>query len=151
MKIFVKRNNGKIIQVNLDCEDIHIGDYVHIKDRGHQYCSYTLAFNYLWGNKESIELYKVPNTDNIWKVINIVVHGSFYDIPMCHIRNRRGDNVIMSIYGLAKSNFHKRNRTSIKDIVIYQMPYLGDTPPHDWHEKLWDFFENGKIVKRKQY
>ena len=139
MWIYAKTSKG-IIGINIK---LSIGDYVHIKDAGCQYCSYTTAFQYFWGDSLSRRnLHDIDKNDNIWKIINMVVHGSDWNKVICHIRNRKGDNAVIGIDGLELANFHKRNREPIKSFLIYQLPFIGDSTSHDWHDKLWDFYDS---------
>lgn len=148
MLVHVKTNHNSIVTINVK---LCIGDYVTIKHAGCQYCSYTTAFQYFWGDNISrVNAHNFSKDNVIWKIINIVLHGSDSNRIICHIRNRKGDNVVIGMDGLELAKFHKRNRESIKPIIIYQLPYMGEVMPHDWHEKLWDFYEKGKVVKRKK-
>ena len=151
MRIYAKTSKG-IIGINIK---LSIGDYVHIKDAGCQYSSYTNAFQYFWGDSLSRRnLHDIDKNDNIWKIINMVVHGNNCDMVICHIRNRKGDNAVIGIDGLELANFHKRNREPIKSFLIYQLPFFsGDSILHDWHDKLWDFYdsETRKEIKREKH
>ena len=157
MWIYAKTSKG-IIGINIK---LSIGDYVHIKDAGCQYCSYTTAFQYFWGdilprrNLHDFDLsrrnlHDIDKNDKIWKIINMVVHGSDWNKVICHIRNRKGDNAVIGIDGLELANFHKRNREPIKSFLIYQLPFIGDSMPHDWHDKLWDFYDNETMKEIKR-
>ena len=87
MILLVQRNGqikGKLREVLVE-SDIYIGDYVIVEEPGYQYGGYTQAFKYFWGNSFTVDFYKVPKTDRIWKVINMVAHSSHIDQILCHI------------------------------------------------------------------
>lgn len=151
MVIRVLRNysSNEVVSTIDTHSDIWIGDYVEVLNGKYQYSTYTTAFKYFWGDERSTNLSDVK--DNVWKVINMACHSGFYNSILVHIRNRKGDNVVIGLGGLVKSKFHSKNREPINDVVIYQLPYIGDVVPHDWHEKLWDYYENGKIIKKEKH
>ena len=127
-----------------------IGEYVEIADRGHQYNAYTTAFKYFWGNEECYYLTK-NNYGEIWKIINIALHPNGVDV-LYHIRNRKGDNAVVSYGSIKRSKFHKRNRRIMRDILIYQLPFNnGFVQTHNWTNKLWNFYKDGEIIKNEKY
>ena len=145
MELYVKRNDGKIFKTY---PRFCIGDYVKIKDFGWQYKTYERAFIYFWGDKETTDIDE-SNVGRRWKIINIALHANGWDL-IYHIRSSFGENAVMGGKGLMWSFFHKRNRENVKNVLIYQLPSYKDPIPHHWKDKLWDFYEDGKIIKNKR-
>lgn len=144
LEVVAKTRNGK--EVNLQSE-FDIGEYVEVVDTGCQYSSFAAAFLYFWGNTDTINLpfkYGVNNPkDNyyggVWKVINIALHETPGLGLIYHIRNRNGDNCVVSRSGIKHLNFHKRNRNN--KIMVYQIPKNEDEVKHDWSEKLYEIIK----------
>ncbi len=144
--LLVKRTNGRIASF---FSNFCIGDYVKIVCVGAQYDSYRDAFNYFWGNSKNTHL-SDKNIGETWKVMNIAFHPS-HDEFIYYIRNIKGENAVIGGDGIELIPFHKRNRSNIKKIVVYQLPFISDSNmTHEWDDKLWDFYEDNKIVKNKR-
>lgn len=143
--LYCKFNDGNIRCLN---PIFFVGDYVRIVDCGHQYDSYHDAYLYFWG--EDKHYYLMENDKSqVWKVINIVMHANGRTL-LYHIRNVKGDNSVVNASAIRPSTHHMRNRCCAKNMLIYQLPYYkSKVTPHNWRDKLWDFYDNGKIIKNK--
>lgn len=145
--MYCKLNNGKIKEIN---NLFNVGDYVYIIETGQQYSTYTTAFCYFFGEGKSCYLESKKEKElKVWKVINIAVHGGFENDILYHIRNCEGKNVVIHQDGLELAPFHNRNRTCIKEKLIFQIPPSGNYISNNWRDKLWDFYEDGKIIENK--
>jgi len=142
MDVYIKFINGKIEKTH---SRFNIGDYVNIKDARYQYNAFTKAFKYFWGN-EKVKYLSSENKE-IWKIINIAAHPFYNCCLIYYIRNIKGENAIIGGDGLKKINYHKRNRENIKNIIVYEIPMF-ITKTHNWNDKLWDFYDNRKIIKK---
>ena len=143
--IYCKFNDGHVRRV---VPYFFVGDYVRIDDCGHQYDSYHAAYLYFWGENKHHYLSE-NDASQIWKVINIVMHANGRTL-LYHIRNIKGDNSVVNDSAIKPSTHHMRNRCCAKNMLIYQLPYINNVMPHSWRDKLWDFYEEGKVVKNKR-
>lgn len=142
--IYCKFKDGHIGLIN---PYFFVGDYVRIDDWAHQYDRYHDAYLYFWGEDKHYFLLE-NDKSQIWKVINIVMHENGRTL-LYHIRNVKGDNSVVNASAIRPSTHHMRNRCCAKNMLIYQLPYNDNVTPHSWRDKLWDFYEEGKIVKNK--
>lgn len=118
--------------------DFNIGDYVKVVESGHQYSAFTNAFIYFWGNIKCHHLTEEDKKAH-WKVINMALHPNGVTV-LYHIRDVSGKNVVVNSCAIKRDNFHKRNRTNIKEMVIYQIPTSTSiTQEHTWKDKLWEY------------
>jgi len=153
MELIIKLHNGRFEKINTN---YHIGDYVKIWYSGYQYPSYATAFQYFWGTYVTTDLEKNELVEDTWKIMNFSVHADYSSLHtslLIHIRNRKGDNVVISENGIRPLNFHKRNREPIHTMVIYPIPksmMKAEDLHHTWKSKLWDYYEDGEIVKNKR-
>lgn len=145
MLISAKLNSGEVIT---KYSPINIGDYVIVTDYWQQYDSFLSAFIYFWGSTNRTKLTRNNSYQN-WKVMNIALHPNALDL-IYHIRSIKGENAVVSNRAITLTNFHRRNRDNIRRIIIYQISKNTEPFPHEWDDKLWDFYENGKIVSNKR-
>ena len=143
---YCKLNNGKIKQIN---NEFDVGDYVYITDTRQQYSLYVTAFYYFFREDSSFYL-SDKERGEVWKIINMAVHVKNDSDILYHIRNREGKNAVIHQDGLEFARFHHRNRICIRDKLIYQLPPTGSCIMHNWRDKLWDFYEDGKIIENKR-
>ncbi len=143
--IYCKFNDGHVRLIN---SYFFVGDYVKIVNCGRQYDTYRNAFLYFWGEDKHYYLLE-KDKSQIWKVINIVMHENGGTL-LYHIRNIKGDNSVVNASAIEPSTHHMKNRCCAKNMLIYQLPYNNNVMRHSWRDKLWDFYEDGKIVKNKR-
>ena len=144
--VYFKLNSGYIGLISSTMATI--GDYVDIVHPGHHYKTYIGAFEYFGKNLIWHSLTE-EDCSEPWKIINIALHENHTTI-LYHIRNRKGENAVVNCSAFIRSNFHKKNRENIKNIIIYQILERSEQNQHNWMEKLWDFYENGKIIENKR-
>lgn len=148
MIVRVVTNNNKIVLNNIP---FCIGDYVMVTDAGCQYPTYHKAYRYFWGNNECVNLHEsLKKGDNVWKIMNMAAHGNNYTKMLYHIRNRRGENAVIGGNGILNLKFHRKNRNHVHEVVIYQIPQYSEVVPHEWDDKLWDYYIDGEVVNNKK-
>ena len=129
MNIRVLKNNGEIKFCESKC---WVGDIVNISSLGHHYPTYTDAFLYFWGtNKNDDKHSDVNSKTQLWKVINIAMHGSLHSL-IYHIRNLHGENLVIGQCGIKVVSQNKNNPPSSLP-TIYQI----NNTKHSWKEKLY--------------
>lgn len=134
MSYIVYRNKcGDLQPINSKFE---IGDYVKVIAPGHQYSTYTDAFKYFWGDNKNYYIHWDKRYEFIWKIINMAVHPSDGNI-LYHIRTTNGRNAVVNEQAITFSNFHKRNRSHLHTILLYQLPMDNSSKPHKWTAKLY--------------
>jgi hypothetical protein len=114
-----------------------IGDYVEIENSGHQYELYKNAFQYFWGDEHTFKLSMNVSCPKIWKIINMAIHECSYTTILYHIRTVDGKNSVVNAKALKESSFHKKDRTHLRPLVIFQIPKESENVKHNWKEKLF--------------
>lgn len=137
-KVEVKLNDGSIGVYNLP---FRIGDYVKIVRSGCQYDSYQGVFKYFWGDEHKhARITREDEEKDIWKVINVVLHCYGGNGLIYHIRSCDGRNVAIGGDGLRMIKYHKRNRNTVHQMRIFQLPTNDEIiVPHKWTDKLYEF------------
>jgi hypothetical protein len=103
VKLILK--DGSETEINVK---FNVGDIVKVYSAGHQYDSYTDAFEYFWGKKNgSYSLRclggynRITNLKkNVWIVVNMAVHPWESDMIMYYIRTQDGKKVVIGEDGL---------------------------------------------------
>jgi len=98
----------------------NIGDIVKVDSAGHQYDSYTDAFEYFWGKKNGNyslrylgPYHRITNLKkNVWIVVNMAVHAWDRERVIYYLRTQDGKKAVIGEDGIE----------FIKDGVFKKMP-----------------------------
>lgn len=106
-----------------------IGDIVRIWETGYAYTTFTHAFEMLGIYGVDMLPIKLKDREENWVIVNmIVIRSSFYraekyDI-LCHIKNKKGQSIVIGEHGLKKRFIKNCNTEALKELNNNQIKVL---------------------------